>query len=231
MKKIICFMTLLIGFASFVTHADEIMLEDFEDGDEGQPYPDWEKVLAKYEVPKHTIEPGGANGTAKAYQLIDDSAQGQWFGKHFDDVSGEIYTDFYCKNVEKTTSLWMAVRQGETNGFYIELDEQDAQPINFGSSIGKIAVMNEYSADTWYHIQVQYDTTKGKASVWINDKEVVNSEDCDKLDFVNSIGFGTGGSFTGTLWIDEVYVGTMPKPVSVDNADNRLPTTWGSLKR
>ena len=26
-------MTLLIGFASFVTHADEIMLEDFEDGE------------------------------------------------------------------------------------------------------------------------------------------------------------------------------------------------------
>lgn len=230
MKRTLCLVIFLTIYAPFVTQAEEIMLEDFEDGDVGQPYPDWEKVLAKYEVPKHTIQVGGANGTAKAYQLIDDSAQGQWFGKHFDNVSGEIYADFYCKNVEKTTSLWMAMRQDETNGYYIEFDEQEDQPINFGSSVGKTAVVDEYTADVWYHVQVQYDTTKGKATVWIDGRKVVDNGDCDKLDFVNSIGFGTGGSFVGTLWIDEVYVGTTPKPVGVDNTHTALPATWAAIK-
>jgi hypothetical protein len=90
--------------------------------------------------------------------------------------------------------------------------------------------MDEYDADTWYHVRVEYDTTVGKATVWINDEVVVDNGDCDELDFVNSIGFGTGGGFMGTVWIDEVYVGTTPKPAAVD-ARGKLCTAWGTLKR
>lgn len=221
---------ILILFASSTIYAEEIFFHSFEDGSIGEPYPEWEKVLAKYETPKHTIENDGADGTAKAYQLIDDSASGQWFGRHFDGVSGEIFADFYCKNVEKVTSLWIAMRQEETNGFYIEFDEQNEQPVNFGSSVGKEAIMDEYDADAWYHVQVKYDTNQGIATVWINDQKVVDNGECDKLDFVDSIGFGTGGSFMGTLWIDEIFVGTTPKPAAVD-AFGKLSTAWGRLKR
>ena len=160
MRKATVLIAILMALAVSSAYADVIVFDDFEDGTIGEKYPGWEKVLAKYDPPTDTVEAGGANGTAKAYQLVDDSKAGQWFGKYFDPYSGELYLNFYAKNVEATTSLWLAIRQDETYGFYMEFDEAAGTPLNLGSVAGgKVALIPTYEADVWYHVQIKYDTS------------------------------------------------------------------------
>jgi hypothetical protein len=64
-----------------------------------------------------------------------------------------------------------------------------------------------FAANTWYHVKIEADVQADTFSLWLNGEKLVNNQAFNtNVDSIGVIHFTTGGNYTGTLYVDNVYI-------------------------
>ena len=190
---------------STATSAESDILEyDCESETAGNPPGGWTVTNAT----NTSCEIGSVSGeTNKSIKLIDSNTSGATnVYKTFSEETENITIEFRYNT--EATGKWSRLYLYDGTTKVIELYDSNVNGLCYRNTSGSDIKIDDISADTWYTVRLEIDIQSNLFSVYLNGE--LKNTGCTfrrSASGIEAIAFESGGSFTGTSYFDDVYVG------------------------